>query len=110
VALEGARVLIINSYGMSGEGPNERFIRQRAYENGLFVLFCHPGETVLVSPEGRIIAATCGWENLVIRTIDPRECVGRGVFGNRTMAKTYRTEGSEDLYERKYRENLRKKR
>ena len=110
VALEGARVLIINSYGMSGEGPNERFIRQRAYENGMFVLFCHPGETVLVSPEGRIIAATCAWEHLVTRTIDPGECVGRGVFGNRAMARTYSIEGSEDVYERKYRENLRGKR
>ena len=65
---------------------------------------------VLVSPEGRIIAATCGWEHLVTRTIDPRECVGRGVFGNRAMARTYSIERSEELYERKYRENLRGKR
>jgi predicted amidohydrolase len=58
VALLGARVLIINSYGMCGEGANERFIRQRAYENGMFVLFCHPSETVLVDPAGRIISST----------------------------------------------------
>ena len=109
VALAGARVLIINSYGMWGEGANERFIRQRAYENGLFVLFCHPGETVLVSPEGRIIAATCGWEHVVVRRIDPRESVGRGVFGSRAMAKTYLIGGSEAAYGRLYEEGLDRK-
>ena len=104
VALAGARVLIINSYGMWGEGANERFIRQRAYENGLFVLFCHPGESVLVSPEGRIIAATCGWENVVVREIDPREAVGRGVFGTPAMAGTYRILGNRAAYRRRNRE------
>ncbi len=89
VALKGAQVLIINSYGMWGEGANERFIRQRAYENGLFVLFCHPNETVLLSPEGRIIAATCSWEHVLLRAIDPAQAVGRGAFGSRAMAKTY---------------------
>ncbi len=109
VALAGARVLVINSYGMWGEGANERFVRQRAYENGIFVLFCHPGETVLVSPEGRIIAATCGWEHVVVRRIDPRESVGRGVFGSRAMAKTYRIHGNEAAYARLYKEGLDRK-
>jgi predicted amidohydrolase len=109
VALGGARVLIINSYGMWGEGHNERFIRQRAYENGLFVLFCHPGETVLVSPEGRIIAATCTWEHVVVRQIDPREAVGRGVFGSRAMARAYRIAGGQDAYARLHSEGLRRK-
>ena len=94
VALNGARVLIINSYGMWGEGANERFIRQRAYENGLFVLFCHPNETVLVSPEGRIVAATCGWEHVLVRDVDPTAAVGRGVFGDRQMANTYAIESN----------------
>jgi len=89
LALQGAQVVIINSYGMWGEGANERFIRQRAYENGVFILFCHPGESVILSPEGRIIMSTCGWENVIVRTIDPREAVGRGVFGSAAMAKTY---------------------
>ena len=89
LALAGAQVLIINSYGGYGDGWNERIIRQRAYENGMFVLFCHPGESIVLSPEGRIIASTCGWENVVVRQIDPGQCVGRGNFGNRHMAKTY---------------------
>ena len=103
-ALLGAQVLIINSYGMWGEGANERFIRQRAYENGMFVLFCHPNETVLVSPEGRIIGATCSWENVLVRTIDPREAVGRGVFGSPAMAKTYEIPRRQSAYARKQRE------
>ena len=102
VALAGAAVLIINSYGMWGEGANERFIRQRAYENGLFILFCHPGESVVVSPEGRIIASTCGWERVVVRRIDPAQALGRGCFGDRRMAATYLTD--RDAYRRKDRQ------
>ncbi len=109
VALNGARVLIINSYGMWGEGANERFIRQRAYENGFYVLFCHPNESVLVSPEGRIIAATCGWENIMVREIDPTEAVGRGVFGSREMAKSYVINDKLAVYQKRYEENLKRK-
>ncbi|MDA0745652.1 MAG: carbon-nitrogen hydrolase family protein [bacterium] len=98
VALNGANVLIINSYGMWGEGANERFIRQRAYENGLYVLFCHPRETVLVSPEGRIIASTCAWENVLVRSIDPTQAASKGLFGNREMAQTYAVLGDPSAY------------
>lgn len=101
VALNGAQVLIINSYGMWGQGENERFIRQRAYENGLFVLFCHPQETVLCSPEGRIIASNCLWENVLLRRIDPEKTVGKGVFGNREMARTYSAIGDPNAYARR---------
>jgi predicted amidohydrolase len=107
IALAGARVLIINSYGMFGQGENERFIRQRAYENGLYLLFSHPAESILVSPEGRIIAATCQWEHVITRTIDPEQAVGRGVFGTRTMAKTYLT-GDLDAYARRQTEKKKK--
>ena len=106
VALNGARVLIINSYGMYGEGANERFIRQRAYENGFYLLFCHPNETVLISPEGRIIAATCSWEHVLVRRIDPRETIGLGVFGNRQMARTYEPVKELATYHARYAENL----
>ena len=106
VALTGAQVLIINSYGMSGEGPNERFIRQRAYENGLFVLFCHPKETVLVSPEGRIIAATCAWERVMVHRIDPSKAVGRGTFGTPQMAKTYLVRPDHPGYAKAHRQKL----
>ena len=98
VALGGASVLIINSYGMWGEGANERFIRQRAYENGVYLLFCHPNETVLCSPEGRIIASTCGWENVIVRTIDPGATVSKGLFGSREMAQTYGILGDPSAY------------
>jgi len=109
VALAGARVLIVNSYGMWGEGANERFIRQRAYENGLFLLFCHPGETVLVSPEGRTIAATCSWEHVIVRRIDPNEAVGRGVFGSPQMARTYLLRPDHPAYARRRAEKRKRK-
>ncbi len=109
-ALAGAQVLIINSYGMSGEGANERFIRQRAYENGMFVLFCHPGESVLISPEGRIIAATCGWENVVVRTIDPNQAVGRGCFGDARMTATYLTSPDHPGYAQRARDRSKRNR
>ena len=109
VALNGAQVLIINSYGMWGQGENERFIRQRAYENGMYVLFCHPQETVLCSPEGRIIASTCGWENVLIRRIDPEKAVNRGVFGNLEMAKTYSLLGDPSAYAERGKKKARSK-
>ncbi|KKL67442.1 hypothetical protein LCGC14_2134920, partial [marine sediment metagenome] len=108
VALAGARVLIINSYGMWGEGANERFIRQRAYENGMFVLFCHPGESVILSPEGRIIASTCGWENVIVRRIDPERTIGRGQFGSAGMARTYRTRPDHPEYAKRHREKVKR--
>lgn len=108
VALNGAAVLIINSYGMWGQGENERFIRQRAYENGLFVLFCHPRETVLCSPEGRIIGATCGWEHVLVRHIDPAKAVGKGLFGNREMAETYAIIGDPEAYARREKRKTRR--
>jgi len=106
IALAGAQVLIINSYGMWGEGANERFIRQRAYENGMFVLFSHPKESVLVSPKGRIIAATCKWENVVVRRIDPSKSVGRGLFGTPQMARTYTVRPDHPGYSKSHREKI----
>ena len=106
IALAGAQVLIINSYGMWGEGANERFIRQRAYENGMFVLFSHPKESVLVSPKGRIIAATCAWENVVVRSIDPAKAVGRGLFGTPQMARTYTVRPGHPGYSKSHRQKI----
>ena len=110
VALAGARILIINSYGMWGEGANERFIRQRAYENGLFVLFCHPGESVLVSPEGRIIAANCKWESVMTRAVDLNTAPLSGPFGAKEMVETYEPYLNAQAYGqfRKMREQMRK--
>jgi len=103
VALAGAQVLIINSYGMWGEGANERFIRQRAYENGMYVLFSHPKESVVIGPRGRIIAGTSSWENVVIRRIDPSKSVGRGLFAKPEMAKTYNVRPDHPGYAKAYR-------
>jgi predicted amidohydrolase len=110
LVLAGARVLVVNSYGMWGEGINERIIRQRAYENGCYLFFCHVKETVLVSPEGRILASTAGWEPVLIRTLDPREAVGRGLFGNGEMARTYAVDDGAAAYGRRYREGVERRR
>lgn len=102
VAANGARVLIANAYGMSGQGAAERIIRQRAFENGMYLLFCHPNETVLVSPEGRIIGATCAWERTYVRKIDPEQTIGLGEFGGREMHKTYTIAQTAKAYEERF--------
>ena len=68
--VSGAGLQIINSYGFWGEGKNDVMLKQRARENGSFIVFIHPRETVFFSPEGRVIASSSEWENVLIREVD----------------------------------------
>jgi predicted amidohydrolase len=68
--VSGAGLHIINSYGFWGEGKNDVTLKQRARENGSYIVFIHPNETVFFSPEGRVIASSSSWENILIREID----------------------------------------
>jgi hypothetical protein len=45
-------------------------LKQRARENGSYIKFIHPNETEFFSPEGRVIASSSSWENILIREID----------------------------------------
>jgi predicted amidohydrolase len=77
LALSGARLHIINFYGFWGEGKNDVMLKQRARENGVFIMFVHPRETVICSPEGRVIAGSSIWENTLVRNIDLAQSGGR---------------------------------
>jgi hypothetical protein len=45
-------------------------LKRRALKNGSYIMFNHPNETVFFSPEGRVIASSSSWENILIREID----------------------------------------
>lgn len=68
--VSGAGLQIINSYGFWGEGKNDVMLKQRSRENGSFIVFVHPQETVFFSPEGRVIASSSTWEHVLLREID----------------------------------------
>ncbi len=55
LALDGARVLINPSYGSRGEW-NTIMLRTRARDNEAYLVFTHPRQTLVISPDGSIIA------------------------------------------------------
>ena len=82
LALSGARLQVINSYGYWGEGNNNVMLKQRARENGVYVFFVHPNESVVFSPEGRVAASSCSWEPTLVRSVDLSQT---GMRGSRTL-------------------------
>jgi predicted amidohydrolase len=88
LADKGARLILIASNGM-WERMNDAMLRARAYDNGVFVVFAHPRDGLVIDPGGRIIAANVtvpghnvglptnvdtedagGWPEAVTREID----------------------------------------
>jgi predicted amidohydrolase len=88
LADKGARLILIASNGMWG-GMNDAMLRARAYDNGVFIVFAHPRDGLVIDPGGRIIAANMsvpgqnvglptnvdtedagGWPEAVTREID----------------------------------------
>jgi predicted amidohydrolase len=53
---KGAELLLIPSNGMWGS-TNDAMLRTRAYENGVYLVFAHPRDGLVIDPGGRIIAA-----------------------------------------------------
>jgi predicted amidohydrolase len=53
LALEGARVIFNPTYGMHGE-LNLCMMRTRSYENGIYIVFTHPGQSLITDPKGAI--------------------------------------------------------
>jgi len=64
LALKGARVIFVPSYGMHGEG-NERMMRTRSYESEVFICFAHPEESLITNPTGeseaRLVSSCDGY-------------------------------------------------
>ena len=54
LALAGARVIFNPTYGMRGD-LNLCMMRTRSYENGIFIAFTHPGQSLLTGPGGQIV-------------------------------------------------------
>ncbi len=54
LALKGARVIFNPTYGMHGE-LNLCMMRTRAYENGIFIVFTHPGQSLITGPNGAVV-------------------------------------------------------
>jgi predicted amidohydrolase len=59
LAIKGAQVILVPSYGMSGE-MNDILMRTRAYENGVYVVFVHPKRCLIIDPKGTVIAKDNG--------------------------------------------------
>jgi len=54
LTLRGARVIFNPTYGMHGD-LNLCMMRTRSYENGIFIVFTHPGQSLVTGPEGQIV-------------------------------------------------------
>ena len=55
LALDGARILINPSYGSRGEW-NTVMLKTRARDNEAYFVFTHPKQTLVISPDGAILA------------------------------------------------------
>lgn len=84
LAIKGAQLILNPSYGSHGE-MNEVMMRTRAYENSVYVAFVHPQNTLIIDPQGAIIARDdpkAGDQIVTARiTLDDR--VGRGIVRGR---------------------------
>ena len=54
LTLQGARVIFNPTYGMHGD-LNLCVMRTRAYENGIFIVFTHPGQSLITGPDGAVV-------------------------------------------------------
>lgn len=57
LALKGAQVLLVPSYGSYDlDGWNTRLLQTRAYENGAYLVFCHPFQSLLIGRNGSLVS------------------------------------------------------
>ncbi|MHC4118336.1 MAG: carbon-nitrogen hydrolase family protein [Planctomycetota bacterium] len=54
LTLKGARVIFNPTYGMHGD-LNLCMMRTRSYENGIFIVFTHPGQSLVTGPNGAVV-------------------------------------------------------
>jgi omega-amidase len=54
LTLQGARVIFNPTYGMHGD-LNLCMMRTRSYENGIFIVFTHPGQSLITGPGGAVV-------------------------------------------------------
>ena len=54
LTLKGARVIFNPTYGMHGD-LNLCMMRTRAYENGIYIVFTHPGQSLITNHKGAVV-------------------------------------------------------
>ena len=54
LTLKSARVIFNPTYGMHGD-LNLCMMRTRSYENGIFIVFTHPGQSLITGPGGAVV-------------------------------------------------------
>jgi len=58
LAAQGAELILIPSNGMWGR-MNDAMLRTRAYENGVYLVFAHPRDGLVIDPGGESLLLTC---------------------------------------------------
>jgi predicted amidohydrolase len=84
LALRGARVVLVPSYGGYGE-MNDLMLRTRAYENGVWLVFVHPKRCLIIDPRGRITAQDdpAGGDQVIAARVALGREIGGGPIRNR---------------------------
>ncbi len=59
LTLKGAKIIMNPTYGFHGD-LNNCMMRTRSYENGIYIAFTHPGQSLITDPNGKI---TCDHSN-----------------------------------------------
>ncbi len=54
LTLQGARVIFNPTYGMHGD-LNLCMMRTRSYENGIYIVFTYPGQSLITDPRGAVV-------------------------------------------------------
>jgi beta-ureidopropionase len=54
LALKGARIIFNPTYGFKGD-LNTCMMRTRSYENGIYIAFTHPDQSLITGPKGQVI-------------------------------------------------------
>ena len=54
LTLQGARVIFNPTYGMHGD-LNLCMMRTRSYENGIYIVFTHPGQALITNHKGAVV-------------------------------------------------------
>jgi predicted amidohydrolase len=89
LALGGARLILNPSAGAYGE-RNDVMMRTRAYENGVWIIFTHPQDCLIISPMGDIVARGAGSPDQVVVADIDLEAAGGGGPGVHRRPEVYR--------------------
>jgi predicted amidohydrolase len=89
LALKGARVLLIPSYGTEPE-RNEALLRTRAWENSVWIVYVRQSQALVINPSGKVIARDKGQgDELVFARINLGGEKGTGEIYERRSPEIY---------------------